>query len=160
MSRTNNIFLVLILIVVSLALIFALIVEFKLGHKPCSLCLYERIPYIVSILLITQLLFFKKFEKVILLILFLTFLIGSILAFYHFGIEQGFFRESFTCKNLDSLKMLSKEQLLETLNENYISCKNVSFRVFGLSLAAINTILSIILSGFFLRLFLKYKMLH
>ena len=156
LKRENNLILIVILFFVSLVLISAFVIEYGLNHQPCKLCLYERIPYILSILLIIKILFIKKYEKITLLILFLIFIASAILAFYHFGIEQGFFNESFVCKAEDLTGTLSKEQLLEELNKNSISCKDVSFRVLGLSLATINTILSIILSVIFLKLFLNY----
>ena len=156
LKRENNLILIVILSCVSLVLISAFVIEYGLGHQPCKLCLYERIPYILSILLIIKILFIKKYEKITLFILFLIFIASAVLAFYHFGIEQGFFSESFVCKAGDLSETLSKEQLLEQLNKNSISCKDVSFRVLGLSLAIINTILSIILSVIFLKLFLNY----
>ena len=156
LKRENNLILIVILFFVSLVLISAFVIEYGLNHQPCRLCLYERIPYILSILLIIKILFVKKYEKITLFILFLIFTASVVLAFYHFGIEQGFFNESFVCKAGDLSGTLSKEQLLEQLNKNSISCKDVSFRVLGLSLATINTILSIILSVIFLKLFLNY----
>ena len=156
LERENNLILIVILFFVSLVLISAFVIEYGLGHQPCNLCLYERIPYILSILLIIKILFFKKYEKITLFILFLIFIASAVLAFYHFGIEQGFFSESFVCKVGDLSGTLSKEQLLEQLNKNSISCKDVSFRVLGLSLATINTILSIMLSVIFLKLYLNY----
>ena len=156
LERENNLILIVILFFVSLVLMSAFVIEYGLGHQPCNLCLYERIPYIFSILLIIKILFFKKYEKITLFILFLIFIASTVLAFYHFGIEQGFFSESFVCKVGDLSGTLSKEQLLEQLNKNSISCKDVSFKVLGLSLATINTILSIILSVIFLKLFLNY----
>ena len=156
LKQENNLILIVILFFVSLILISAFVIEYMLGHQPCKLCIYERIPYILSILLIIKILFFKKYEKITLFILFLIFIASAVLAFYHFGIEQGFFSESFVCKVGDLSGTLSKEQLLEQLNKNSISCKDVSFRVLGLSLAIINTILSIILSVIFLKLFLNY----
>ena len=155
LKRENNLILIVILFFVSLVLISAFVIEYRLEHQPCKLCLYERIPYILAILLIIKILFVKKYEKITLFILFLIFIASAVLAFYHFGIEQGFFSESFVCKVGDLSGTLSKEQLLEQLNKNSISCKNVSFRVLGLSLATINTILSIILSVIFLKLFLN-----
>ena len=155
-KHSNNVFLIFILAIILLTIISALIIQYWLGHEPCKLCLYERIPYFLSILLLIKILFFKKNEKITLLILSLVFVGSSTLAFYHFGIEQGFFSESLLCKAEDSSKILSKEQLLEQLKQNSVSCKDVSFRVLSLSLAAINTILSIILSVIFLKLFLNY----
>ena len=81
---------------------------------------------------------------------------STALAFYHFGIEQGFFSESLACTTGDISKTLSKEELLQQLKQNNISCKDVSFRILGLSLAAINTIFSLVLSVIFIRLFMNY----
>ena len=87
--------------------------------------------------------------------LFITFLISSILAFYHFGIEQGFFNESTLCKSKEVFETLDKKELLKELKQANISCKNVSLRIFGLSLATINTIFSIALSVIFYKLFIN-----
>ena len=140
----------------SLVLVSAFIIEHQLDYEPCKLCLYQRIPYFLSMLLIIKMLCIKKYERVTLLVLFLVFISSAALAFYHFGIEQGFFSESLACTAGDLSETYSKEQLLEQLKQNTISCKDVSIRIFGLSLAAINTIFSLTLSVIFIRLFLNY----
>ena len=145
-----------ILILIFLVLISAFIIEFALGHEPCNLCVYQRIPYFLSIFLIGLIFFVKKLEKITLLVLSLVFFISFILAFYHFGIEQGFFQESTACFTNNLQNELTKEQILEKLKQSNISCKNVSFKVLGLSLASINSIFSIALSAIFLKLFLNY----
>ena len=157
LKQTNNIFLFVILAIISLTTISTLIIQHWLGHEPCKLCLYERIPYFLSILLIIKIIFIEKYKKITLLILFLVFMCSTVLAFYHFGIEQGFFSESLACTTGDLSKTLSKEELLQQLKQNSIGCKNVSFRILGLSLAAINTIFSFILSVIFLKLFMNYE---
>jgi len=146
-----------ILVFTSLVLVSAFVIEHQLGHEPCKLCLYERIPYFLSVLLIIKMFYIKKNQRVTLLILFLAFISSAALAFYHFGIEQGFFSESLACTAGDLSKTFSKEQLLEQLKQNTISCKDVSFRILGLSLAAINTIFSLFLSVIFIKLFLIYE---
>ena len=156
LKQTNNIFLFVILTIISLTTISTLIIQHWLGHEPCKLCLYERIPYFLSILLIIKIIFIEKYKKITLLILFLVFMCSTVLAFYHFGIEQGFFSESLACTSGDLSKTLSKEELLQQLKLNSISCKDVSFRILGLSLAAINTIFSLILSAIFMRMFINY----
>ena len=138
-------------------LISAFIIEHKLGHQPCKLCLYERIPYFLSVLLIIKIFFIRIYERETLLILSLAFITSACLAFYHFGIEQGFFKESLACAVGNLSENITKEELLEQLSQNIISCKDVSFRIFGLSLAAINTIFSLILSVIFIRIFLNYE---
>ena len=145
-----------ILVFTSLVLVSAFVIEHQLGHEPCKLCLYERIPYFLSVLLIIKMFYIKKNQRVTLLILFLAFISSAALAFYHFGIEQGFFSESLACTAGDLSKTFSKEQLLEQLKQNTISCKDVSFRLFGLSLAVINIIFSLVLSVIFMRMFMIY----
>ena len=157
LKKTNNIFLIVILAIISLMIISALIIQYWLGHEPCKLCLYERIPYFLSMLLIIKIIFIKKYEKITLLILFLVFMSSTVLAFYHFGIEQGFFKESLVCTAGNLSETLTKEEILKQLSQNTISCKDVNFRIFGFSLAAINTIFSISLSVIFIRLFINYE---
>ena len=157
LKKTNNIFLIVILAIISLMIISALIIQYWLGHEPCKLCLYERIPYFLSMLLIIKIIFIKKYEKITLLILFLVFMSSTVLAFYHFGIEQGFFKESLVCTSGNLSETLTKEEILKQLSQNTISCKDVNFRIFGFSLAAINNIFSISLSVIFIRLFINYE---
>ena len=155
-KQINKKFLFIILTFISFILVSAFIIEYGFNHQPCKLCLYERIPYFLSILLIIKILFIRNHEKITLLILSLVFVLSSVLAFYHFGIEQGFFKETLVCKTGNLLENLSKEEILEQLKQNTVGCKEVSFRIFGFSLAAINTIFSIILSGIFVILFKNY----
>ena len=157
MSRKNNTILIFILLALSASLISAYVIEYGFGHKPCKLCIYQRFPYIVSILLLLNILLFKKNVKFYLLILAIVSLIGSFLAFYHFGIEQGFFNESIVCETQGLQEGLSKQDVLEQLKKNTVSCKNVTFTFFGLSLASINTIVSFVLFVIFVRLYKNYE---
>ena len=158
MSRIKNrTTLNLILLFSIFALSAAYFVQHILGHKPCNLCLIERLPYIFAIIIIISLgLILKKFEKAIIILLALIFITATIISFYHFGIEQGFFKESLVCNLDSSIANLSKEDLIKELQQQTVSCKDVSFRIFGLSLATINTIISLILSVITIKLFLNY----
>ena len=147
----------LILIFSIFALTAAYFVQYVLGHKPCNLCLIERIPYILAVLIIILCLILKKFEKYVLFFLGLIFVSATIISFYHFGIEQGFIAESLVCDLNDKNVNLSKEDLLKELQQKPISCKDVAFRIFGLSLATINTIISFILSIITIKLFKNYE---
>ena len=155
-SKDNKFILNGILIFSIISLAIAYFVQYVLGHKPCNLCLIERIPYIASIILISLIFIINKFEKIISIIILLFFIFASIVSFYHFGIEQGFFNESLVC-DLENNKYLSKEQLLKQLeSSSIVSCKDVTFRVLGLSLATINTIISIILSAIMVKIIINY----
>tara|TARA_B100001750_G_C15044687_1_gene368393 strand:+ start:21 stop:503 length:483 start_codon:yes stop_codon:yes gene_type:complete len=156
-GQINRKIIISILTFILIILIFAFVIEYKLGHQPCKLCFYERVPYFLSIFLILKILFIRGYEKITLLILSIVFVFSSVLAFYHFGIEQGFFKESLVCKTESLSENLSKKELLQQLKQNSVSCKDVSFRILGLSLAAINTIFSLILSFVFIKLFMNCR---
>ena len=147
----------LIMLFSILILFSAYFIQYALGHQPCNLCLIERIPYIASIIIISICLFFKKFEKFSLIILSLIFFSSILIAFYHFGIEQGFFRESLVCNLNSDSNDLSKKALLNQLKEVPTSCRNVTFKIFGLSLATINIFISLTLSVIMTKLFLNYE---
>ena len=147
----------LILLFSVFVLIAAYFIQYVLKHQPCNLCLIERIPYFFSIIIISIFLFTKKFEKLFLIILSLIFFSGTLIAFYHFGIEQGFFKESLVC-DLNSLSNeLTKEALLKQLKEVSVSCKDVTFKIFGLSLATFNIFITLILGAIMTKLFLTYE---
>ena len=153
----NKIILCLILLFSIFAIISAYFIQYILGHQPCNLCLIERIPYVFSIIIISAFLFSKKFEKFTLKFLSLIFFTATLLAFYHFGIEQGFIKESLVCDLNNSSNNLSKDALLNQLKEMPVSCKNVTFKIFGLSLATFNIFISLILGVITTKLFLTYE---
>ena len=145
-----------ILIISLISIASAYFIEHILGHQPCNLCLIERIPYIAAVILISLIFITNKYERVISSVVMLLFLFGAIVSFYHFGIEQGFFSESLVC-DLGNNKSLTKDELLNQLkNTKVVSCKDVTFRFFGLSLATINTIISILLSGIMIKVIKNY----
>ena len=147
----------LILLFSIFALIAAYFIQYILKHQPCTLCLIERIPYIFSIIIVSICLFTKKFEKVSLIILSLIFFSAMLIAFYHVGIEQGFIKESLVCDLNNESNNLSKEALLSQLKEMPVSCKDVTFRIFGLSLATFNIFITLILGVITTKLFLTYE---
>ncbi len=155
--KKDKIVLNCILVFSLISLSIAYFVQYVLGHKPCNLCLVERYPYIISVILISFLFIINKFEKIILYTILLLFIFGAVVSFYHIGIEQGFFEESYICELGSGNENLTKENLLKQLtNKSPISCKIVTFRILGLSLATINTVISFILSGIVLKIIINY----
>ena len=153
----NKTILNIIFYICIIILFIAYFIEYVLGYQPCNLCLFERIPYFIAIIIIFFSLFFNRFEKLIFVTLSLIFAAATILSFYHFGIEQGFFKESMVCVSNNEINSLSKEDILKELQKETISCKKVDFRLFGLSLATINTIISFIISAITLKTFIEYE---
>jgi disulfide bond formation protein DsbB len=147
----------LVLSISLISIISAYYIEFVLGHKPCNLCLIERIPYGLSIFLVALNFFLKKNTKFFIILLTLIFIFSFIISVYHFGIEQGFFQESPVCGLKDAGQILSKEELLKQLSKNTVSCKDVTFRVFGLSLTTINIGLSLFLIILSTKNFINYE---
>ena len=147
----------LILLFSIFAVTAAYFIQYVLGHQPCNLCLIERIPYIFSIIVISICLFNKKLEKLTLIILSLIFFSATLIAFYHFGIEQGFIKESLVCDLNNESNNLSKEALLNELKTMPVSCKDVTFKIFGLSLATFNIFITLILGVITTKLFLTYE---
>ena len=147
----------LILLFSIFALFAAYFIQYVLKHQPCNLCLIERIPYVFSIIVISICLFTGKFEKLSLLILSLIFFFATLIAFYHFGIEQGYIEESLVCNLNNESNNLTKEVLLNQLKAMPVSCKDVTFKIFGLSLATFNIFISLIFSVITTKLFLTYE---
>ena len=139
------------------ALISAYFIQYILGHQPCNLCLIERVPYISAVIIVLLCFILKKFEKISLIFLSLIFFLATMVSFYHFGIEQGFIKESLVCDLDVREKTLNPEELLKKLKEKTVSCKDVTFKIFGLSLATINIIISLILSIITMKHFINYE---
>ena len=139
------------------ALLAAYFIQYVLGHKPCNLCLVERIPYISIIIVIVSSFLFNKYEKIYLGLLCLIFIIATSISLYHVGIELDFIEESLVCDLKSQSNYLTTEDILKELKDQTISCKDVNFRIFGLSLATINTIFSLILSVILGKIFLNYE---
>tara|TARA_B100002052_G_scaffold153826_1_gene140202 strand:+ start:252 stop:731 length:480 start_codon:yes stop_codon:yes gene_type:complete len=156
MNLNNKLILNGILAFSILSLSIAYFIQYILGHKPCNLCIIERIPYIAGIILISLIFILNRYQKLISSLILIFFVFGAVVSFYHFGIEQGFFSESLICE-LSNNEPLNKEELLNQLKKvEIISCKDVTFRFLGLSLATINTIISLILSGIMIRIIKNY----
>ena len=139
-----------------LILLSAYFIEYVLGYEACNLCLVSRIPYFFVIAFSLFFFFFKKFEKIILMFICISLTSGVLIAFYHFGIEQGFFDESLVCQiNAFALDASTSDLLQQLENNKSKSCKIVELKIFGLSLATINLFISFALSIITLNNFLK-----
>ena len=156
MNSSNKFILNSVLVFSVLSLSIAYFIQYVLGHKPCNLCIIERIPYLTAIILISLIFILNRYQKIISSLILIFFIFGAVVSFYHFGIEQGFFSESLVC-DLGNSQPLNKEDLLNQLKKTEIvSCKDVTFRFLGLSLATINTVISLILSGIIIKVIKNY----
>ena len=138
-----------------LAIFFALYVEHVLGYKPCKLCLYQRIPYIVAIFIsFVGYNYFNNYKILILIVV--IFSISVLISGYHYGIENNIFEEFSGC-TASTLEIIDKSELLKSLNDNVSSCKDVNFKLFGISLAGINFLLSLLIVIYSLKILVCEK---
>ena len=154
-----RIYLKIIFLISLISIISAYSIEYILGHQPCNLCLIERIPYGLALILIIFNYAFGKNEYFVILLLILIFIFSLIISFYHLGIEQGFFEESTVCGLKNVSENISKEELLKQLQVKAVSCKDVTFRIFGFSLTTINIIISLLLLFLLTKIFTNYEKL-
>ena len=139
------------------ALISAFFIEHVLDHQPCNLCLIERIPYMGAVIIIIIKYKFNYLEKYLILLLIFIFLASTLISVYHLGIEQGFIKESLVCDLKNISKILSKEEILQQLQQKVVSCKDVTFKIFGFSLTTLNVIVSLLITIIFTKIYLEYE---
>ena len=145
-KNSKNLLIKFIFLVSIIALVSAFFIEYILGHQPCNLCILERIPYLIAIIVVLLNYKFSQFEKFFILMLIIIFFAGTIMSLYHLGIEQGFIKESLVCDLKSGSNLLSKEDILKQLQEKSISCKDVPFKIFGLSLTSYNILISLLIT--------------
>ena len=141
--KENN-YLQILFILCILILGSALIIEYILGYQPCNLCKIERVPYLLSIIILVTNYLFRGNQTFYAILLILIFSFSIIISFYHLGIEQGLINESIVCET-KSLNLLTKDDILNSLKELNVSCKNVAFEILGLSLTTYNILVSILM---------------
>ena len=145
-KNSKNLLIKFILFVSIIALVSAFFIEYVLGHQPCNLCVLERIPYLLALIVVLLNYKFIQFEKFFILFLTIIFLFGTVLSLYHLGIEQGLIQESLVCDLKSGSNLLSKEEILQQLQEKSVNCKDVTFKIFGLSLTNYNILISILIT--------------
>jgi disulfide bond formation protein DsbB len=156
-KNSKNLFIKFIFLVSIIALVSAFFIEYILGHQPCNLCILERIPYLLAIIIILLNFKFSHYEKFFILLLSIIFLAGAIISLYHLGIEQGFIQESLVCDLKSGSNLLSKEEILKQLQEKNVSCKDVTFKIFGLSLTSYNILISLLITVSTGKIYFNYE---
>jgi disulfide bond formation protein DsbB len=145
-KNSKNLLIKFIFFVSIIALVSAFFIEYILGHQPCNLCVLERIPYLLAVIIVFLNYKFILFEKFFILLLTIIFLAGTALSLYHLGIEQGFIQESLVCDLKNGSNLLSREEILKQLEEKSVNCKDVTFKIFGLSLTSYNILISLLIT--------------
>lgn len=120
------------------------------GLEPCQLCLYQRVPYVITIALglLAALPFPRGFRLACLVLAALVFAAGAALAGFHVGVEQGWWEGLPGCSAPDFTQM-SLDDMRDTImgREKVVPCDEVAWSLFGISMAGYNFIASIVLAG-------------
>ena len=156
-KNSKNLLIKFIFFVSIIALVSAFFIEYVLGHQPCNLCVLERIPYLLAIIIVFLNYKFILFEKFFMLLLTIIFLVSAALSLYHLGIEQGFIQGSLVCDLKSGSNLLSKEEILKQLQEKSVSCKDVTFKMFGLSLTSYNILISLLITFSAGKIYFNYE---
>ncbi|MFN7038519.1 MAG: disulfide bond formation protein B [Alphaproteobacteria bacterium] len=144
MFNIKNYFINYILVSI-LILSGAYFIEYGLGQKPCILCLYQRIPYYIIILISFLGIKFKNHKNFFHLFISLIFFTSFILASYHSGVEQGIFSGLKGCQSNLSKVAYDITELKEAIfANNQPTCTHADFKILSISLAGWNAIISII----------------
>ena len=136
----------------SVSLLFAFFVEYIMNLAACPLCIYQRFPYLIFIML--SLMAFsgqKNCNKYFII----TALCACLLAGYHTGIERGVFELSGFCTPLvsitDNLSAADFKKIL--YNQQIGMCNKPALVIFGLSMTEWNLLLNLCL----LTIFIKFR---
>ena len=139
----QRLFSVFIVIVALTALSVSLIAENLFNKEPCYLCLYQRVPFLITGLLAITALCLKSLSKLIpmtFMLCALVYLLGTGIAIYHVGVEQHWWISE--CSgNLNQNATL--EQLRASLMQKAEkSCDDTDWVLFGISMATYNVFFS------------------
>ena len=151
--KRKNIYL-LIFIYSIIAILSAIYIERVLGYLPCKLCIYQRIPFLLAIFICFLGYNYNKSDK-ILIALVVVFTFSTALAGYHFGIENSIFEEYAGCVNTN-MDITNKGKIMESLGM-VKNCKEVEFRILGISLSGLNFLTSLLIVLFSLRALIYEK---
>lgn len=146
-SRVRNRVELLVVFVVMLSIISGAFFIEMLGYKPCVLCLYQRIPYYVSLLLTLILLTMPEhaiIKKLLLSSLFVTLIVSAGLGWFHAGVEFKWWQGPQGCSG--TINAQDIQSMLESIkNTSAVSCNKPSLLIFGYSLSVWNAIWSLVL---------------
>lgn len=125
-----------------LALGTALIGQYGFGLHPCDLCIYQRIPYAIIVIIgiwgysVKSL----KLQYILAILCSLLFFIDAGIAIYHSGVEMGLFPAPTACSSDGKIGQSLEEIRAAIFNAPLVTCSQAIFYLFGLSMASWNAI--------------------
>lgn len=135
------------------ALSGALLSQYALALRPCDLCLLQRYPYAVILLLGLLGVWWgrrgKELSNALRWVILALFLVDGGIALYHVGVEQGWVTGPTTCSGGGTAPSLEALRA-EIMGAALVSCKDAGFSLLGLSMAAWNALYALLSLGYLL----------
>jgi disulfide bond formation protein DsbB len=144
------------------ALIAAYVSQYIFDIKPCILCIYQRVPYFLTIVALIFVFNYSSkihFSTTMIYFCSFVFMVSALLALFHVGVEKGFIEEPTSCSLSSEENYQTLDQLREAIlnSQNSPKCSEVQFSLLGVSMAGWNFIYSLILSIYSFLLGTKLK---
>ncbi len=129
------------------ALFSAYTAQYVFDLEPCILCLYQRIPFAIAIVLALVAIFKPNFAGAIMAMLVALFIFEGGLAFYHVGVENHWWAAATGCSGAGGISQSPAEMLKNLQKSIPKPCDEVDWTILGISMAAWNVVFSILLAG-------------
>ena len=141
MINSKNIFFLTVLFSI-FAILSAFFMQYVLGHAPCKLCTYQRIPYYIIILVGLITLFFPKIIKLTSFLLIFLLLAEFLVSNYHTLSTYEVISYS-GCQSAEipnDINQLKKALMSDSL---IVNCSNANLKYFGIPLSIYNSFFSL-----------------
>ncbi len=133
----------------------ALLSQYVGGLQPCVLCLFQRVPYALTIFLSGSVLALLAFggqswptlTRGALTVCAVLFFAGAGIAAYHVGVEQGWWSGTTSCSGPNLNAMMIDELREHLLSAPIVRCDEAAWSLLGISLSGYNFLTSLALSG-------------
>ena len=131
----------LLIVISTSALVSAFIAEYYFDLQPCELCLKQRHPYYLFIVVTLLIFIIPHFYKIIMYAFVqLGAIYGIFYSIWHVGVENKLLKGPSGCSTSLSISSNTKDLKEQILNMQVISCDEVIWSLFGISAASLNTI--------------------
>lgn len=136
----------------SFALLGGAFVFQSLGYAPCKMCLWQRWPHAVAIIIGIFAVAVSRHQRAFAALGALAALTTSAIGLYHTGVERDWWEGPTSCSGNGAI---NTTDLLNTDIAPIVMCDDVVWSLFGLSMASYNALISLVLVAIWVAAFRK-----
>ena len=130
-------------------LLGAFFFQHVVGLAPCKLCIWQRWPHAVAVLIGVVALAFGS--RVLAWLGALAALATASVGLYHTGVEKGWWEGPSTCTSSGAGNLSANDFFDKVINAPLIRCDEIAWQMLGLSMASYNAIFATVLATFWIR---------